>query len=93
MFDEPSIEDNNICIGKNIGEYSVQIERLLPRVNYYVRAYASNSKGTSYGNTIQITTPAFKTDSVADVDGIVYTTVEIGTQVWFTQDLKNYKII
>ena len=38
------------------GDFSVKVEDLLPGVKYYVRAFAINSMGLSYGNLDSITT-------------------------------------
>jgi hypothetical protein len=39
-----------------IGIFSISVGSLLPSTKYYVRAYATNCKGTSYGNEINFTT-------------------------------------
>jgi hypothetical protein len=40
----------------SIGNFSCLLENLLPGTIYYVRAYATNSFGTAYGNEISFTT-------------------------------------
>ena len=49
------------------GSYTLQLNKLKPNYQYYVRAYASNSNGTSYGNEVTFTTPSIwaKLDSSA----------------------------
>ena len=42
--------------GSGIGSFSSNISSLLLNVKYYVRAFATNSVGTSYGNEISFTT-------------------------------------
>ncbi len=45
--------------GSGLGEYSSAITNLLANTKYYVRAYATNSVGTAYGDTVSfITLPA-----------------------------------
>ena len=43
--------------GSGVGYYPTILEGLLGNTNYYVRAYAVNAAGTSYGNLVQFTTP------------------------------------
>ena len=48
-MEEPTINDNHAISGTGIGEYCIQMTNLTPNTRYYVRAYAQNSIGISYG--------------------------------------------
>ena len=37
------------CATSGTGQYTVQMTGLSPNTNYHVRAYATNSEGTAYG--------------------------------------------
>ena len=45
-----------ITSGSGVGTFSVALEDLAPSTTYYVRAYATNSKGTAYGTQVTFTT-------------------------------------
>ena len=63
---------------------------LSPNTTYYVKAYATNSQGTSYGVAQTFTTTASSNcpSAVTDYDGNTYSTVQIGSQCWMKQNLR-----
>jgi uncharacterized protein (TIGR02145 family) len=69
----PTVLDNFEAIpGFGTGSFSKTLPNLKEGVNYYVRAYATNAAGTTYGNELQFTTklqrlPVVEIDSVDSV--------------------------
>lgn len=47
--DTPTVSDNKTEDGDGIGKFTSTLTNLEPGTTYYVRAYATNSIGTSYG--------------------------------------------
>lgn len=52
----PTIADSKTSNGAGIGTFVSNLTGLLPNTTYYVRAYATNSVGTAYGNQVSFST-------------------------------------
>ncbi|HPT22461.1 MAG TPA: fibrobacter succinogenes major paralogous domain-containing protein, partial [Bacteroidales bacterium] len=89
---DPTISDNKTTEGTGTGAFSSSISGLTVGITYYTRAYATNSFGTAYGDQMIFTlTSGGVSVSVSDIDGNIYHTVTIGSQVWMVEDLKTTK--
>lgn len=52
----PNLNNNVITSGSGAGTFNALMSGLTPGTRYYVRAFATNGSGTSYGNEVQFTT-------------------------------------
>jgi len=90
----PTLDDNHTINGSGLGSFESIITGLSNETKYYVRAYATNSMGTAYGN--QVTFFTYMTGAGEPCPGIptvyyegqAYSTVLIGDQCWFRDNLK-----
>ena len=67
----PTISGNYTSDGSGTGSFTSNIIGLIPSTLYYVRAYATNSAGTSYGNQVTFTTTAVVTAPVITTSAVV----------------------
>lgn len=82
----PTISNFKTSDSSGIGSFQDSMTNLASQTTYYVRAYATNSAGTAYGNEISFT--AATANTVTDYDGNVYPYVTLGSQSWMAANLR-----
>ena len=86
---EPTIDDNYASSGEGMGSYTVAMSELTELTTYYVRAYAINEVGISYGEEVSFTT----TESIVVPEGAIAGLFSVSDtlQVFFSQGNLQYQ--
>jgi hypothetical protein len=70
----PTTTDSKTTEGDGTGQFASQAINLLPGTTYYIKAYATNSSGTGYGNQVTVTTtktvPVLTTKAITDISAM-----------------------
>lgn len=79
----PSVSDNKINVGYGKGQYSYTLDKLTVNTTYYYKAFATNDKGTSYGELKTVKTADYLLAKLTtDIPkNITYTSAELGGNV------------
>jgi uncharacterized protein (TIGR02145 family) len=101
----PTISSNKTSNTEGSGSFTSSITGLTAGTKYYVRAYAINISGTSYGNELTFTTsdivieastiifnPDLTYGAISDIDGNTYKTIQIGNQTWMAENLRTTRL-
>ena len=82
----PTISDNHVSGGTGTGNFTCNMTGLNAGTYYYVRAYATNSQGTSYGSQTTFTTVAPPTGTINGLFSVSAT-----QQVFFSRGNLQYQ--
>ncbi len=89
---QPTIANFKTEDGTGTGGFTSQITGLTQTTTYYLRAYATNSTGTAYGEEFSFTTAqTINYGSVSDIEGNQYRTYQIGALTWMVDNLRTTK--
>lgn len=81
----PTINNSNTIDGTGTGDFTGVIDSLSPGTTYYVKAYATNSVGTNYGEQRVFTTSSHPEGALNGLFSVGY-----NKQVWFSMGNLQY---
>jgi len=89
----PTTANNSTTNGTGTGSFTSNLTNLTANTTYYVRAYATNSAGTAYGNQVSFATTngGIITNPGAGVtfNGYTYASIVLGNgQEWMAENLR-----
>ena len=90
----PSVSGNHTTDGTGLGSFTSSMTGLTANTTYYVRAYATNSTGTAYGNEVSFTTLSSSGGGSYAPAGAIngkFTINANGDQVYFSQGNLQYQ--
>ena len=88
----PTIANNHTTDGSGTGSFNSSMTGLTASTTYYVRAYATNSAGTAYGNEVSFTTEAEQPQApVGAINGLF--SVSANRQVYFSRGNLQYRAL
>lgn len=89
LTENPTIETSNVAYASAAKtEFSIKANQLGLNTTIYARAFAINEKGISYGNQISfVLWFNYPREQVKDIDNNTYNSVQIGNQIWLTENL------
>ena len=76
---------------QGVGDFNVQMKGLAANTTYYARAYATNSKGISYGEEVSFTTQSYGSDVPEGGVNALFSINENGDKVWFSKGNLQYQ--
>jgi len=94
--ENPTIEQNDGITndGEGLGSFISEMTNLAPETNYFVRAYATNTVGTAYGNQVSFETepnPVSWPEGYVHCDGIETVVVDVTNpltgKIWMDRNL------
>ena len=84
IYENPTLSDSVRRAGTGIGRFTCEMSNLTNATTYYIRAFATNSEGTSYGEVITMRTvehPMLATVTTDEVSDITINTAVCGGNV------------
>ena len=84
IYENPTLSDSVRLAGTGIGRFYCEMTNLTNATTYYIRAFATNSEGTSFGDVITVRTvehPMLATVTVDEVSDITINTAVCGGNV------------